>query len=100
MGRITANIEALDEFISECESEIHQKLTELGEEGVAYAVENGEYHNVTGNLRRSNKYDVDGTKLRLYNSAPYASEVEARGLDVISGAILYTEERAKEIFGQ
>lgn len=95
---ISANWEAIDEFLQEVEDEVREKLTELGEEGVEYAVQNGTYHNVTGRLRASNKYEVDGTKLRLYNDCEYCNDVEARGQDVISGAILHIEERAREIF--
>lgn len=95
---VRVDLSALDEFQDEIETEIREKLTMLGQEGVAYAVEHGDYHNVTGNLRASNRFEVNGTTLRLYNGASYCDEVEARGKDVISGAILYTEERAKEIF--
>lgn len=91
---------ALTEFEAEINAEIAQKLDEIGTQGVEYAKEKGNYHNRTGRLRRSNKHNVSGTKMRLFNDAPYADEMEARGFDVISGAILYTEELAKKAFGK
>lgn len=78
---------ALDDF----EKGMKATLQEVGKRAVEYAVENGEYHNVTGRLRRSNKYEVTRNGLRIYNDAPYAEEVQNRGLDVINGAALYAE---------
>lgn len=88
----------VEAFFREAEQEIVSKLKEIGEEAVQYAVDNGDYHNVTGNLRQSNKYEADKKGLELYNEADYASDVEQRGYDVISGAILYAEKRLKEEF--
>ena len=90
--------QAFKAFEAEVEKEIQDKLHELGRQGVEYAVEHGEYHNVTGRLRASNAYEVKGTTLRLYNDCPYCTDVEARGQDVISYAILKTEEKAKALF--
>lgn len=88
----------VEAFFREAEQEIVSKLKEIGEEAVQYAVDNGDYHNVTGNLRRSNKYEADREGLELYNEADYASDVEQRGYDVLSGAVLFAEKRLKEEF--
>ena len=85
-------------FIDEVENVIDDRLSEVGEEAVAYAKEHGSYHDVTGNLRRSNKYSVEEDGLRIYNDADYASNVEQRGYEVISGAALFAEKRLKEEF--
>lgn len=86
--------EAIDGF----KDEAKEKMREVGEDAVAYAIENGNYKDVTGRLRASNKYAVDDNGLKIYNDAPYASSVEARGKEVISGAALFAEKRLKEIF--
>ena len=53
-----------------------------------YWLENGE----------SNDYDVDKDGLTLKNEAEYASFVESKGYDVLSGAALHAEKRLKEEF--
>lgn len=68
--------------------EIRQTLEETGQRAVERAKETGDYHDVTGNLRASNKYEVTDKGLRIYNDAPYASDVEARGKNVITTAAL------------
>lgn len=96
---VTYDFSDIASFINEAENEIEDKLERVGEEAVAYAKEHGSYQNRTGNLRRSNKYRVDEEGLTLYNDADYASEVEQRGYEVLSGAILYAEKRIKEELG-
>lgn len=96
---VTYDFSDIDSFINEAENEIEDKLERVGEEAVAYAKEHGSYQNRTGNLRRSNKYKVDEGGLTLYNDADYASDVEQRGYEVLSGAILLAEKRLREEFG-
>lgn len=59
-----------------------------GELATDYAKQYGDYQNRTGNLRSSNKYYATPRRLVLYNDAEYASNVEAKGYDVLSGAFL------------
>lgn len=93
------NFSDVDRFFRNADSQIRSRVEAVGREAVDYAVQNGTYRDVTGNLRASNHYEVDDDgNLRLYNSAPYASEVSARGHDVIEGAALFAEARLKEIF--
>ena len=80
------------EAFKEQEREVDAFLRALGENAVDYAVQNGSYHDVTGTLRKSNGYKVEGNKLTVFNDAPYASEVEARGEDVLKGAEQITKQ--------
>ena len=96
---VTYDFSDIDSFINEAENEIEDKLERVGEEAVAYAKEHGSYQNRTGNLRRSNQYKVDEEGLTLYNDADYAEDVEKRGYEVLSGAVLFAEKRLKEEFG-
>jgi peptidoglycan/xylan/chitin deacetylase (PgdA/CDA1 family) len=86
----------LSSLADELEREIEEIMNSVGQEAVAYAVAYGSYKNRTGNLRRSNKYKVERDGLLLHNDAAYASHVEQRGYDVLSGAALYAEKRLKE----
>lgn len=96
---VTYDFSDIASFINEAENEIEDKLERVGEEAVAYAKEHGSYQNRTGNLRRSNKYKVDEEGLTLYNDADYAADVEKRGYEVLSGAVLFAEKRLREEFG-
>ena len=79
-------------------------MIDEGDEAVKYAEEHGNYQDHTLTLRTSNKYDVDKDGLTLYNDAAspkgynYASNVESKGYDVLSGAALYAEKQLKEEF--
>ncbi|MBQ0073615.1 MAG: hypothetical protein KBT34_05435 [Prevotella sp.] len=74
--------------LAECRQEVRQELTRLGEKAVSYAKLNGNYKNRTGHLRSSNHYRVTDNSLIVENTANYASDVETRGYDVLSGAKL------------
>lgn len=83
----------IERFFTDARREVREYLEDLGERAVAANVAEGDYHNVTGNLRRSNYYKADEDGLELGNSAEYASEVESRGYNVIdSGVKLIMEE--------
>lgn len=91
-------------FFDEGEWEVEKKMIDVGDEAVKYAEEHGDYQDHTLTLRTSNKYDVDEGGLTLYNDATapngyqYASNVESKGFDVLSGAALHAERRLKEEF--
>lgn len=95
---IKVQLTGVDEFFDELEKEVLEAMESIGEEAVEYAEQFGTYHDVTGNLRRSNKYRVSKKGLEIYNTAEYAESVEQRGHDVISGAALFAEKRLKEEF--
>ena len=69
---------AFDEFYEEAK----EAMIEVGEDAVQYAKE----------------YEVDETGLTLKNETEYASYVEAKGFEVLSGAALEAEKRLKEKF--
>lgn len=92
----------VDSFFEEGEWEVEKKMIDVGDEAVKYAEEHGDYQDHTLTLRTSNDYDVDKDGLMLYNDAEspkgyqYASNVESKGFDVLSGAALHAEKRLKE----
>lgn len=89
------------ESLRKFDRDVHNAVAKVGQEAVDYAVEHGDYQDRTGNLRRSNVFEVDGNNnLELRNEADYATYVESKGYDVIGGAALYAESRLKEIFGK
>lgn len=98
MARIEKDFSDVKNFLSDVEKEVVAVEERVGQEAVDYAVTNGNYHDVTGHLRRSNTYEARPDGLIIKNTASYASKVEARGKDVSSGAALYAERRLKEEF--
>lgn len=84
---------AMREAFAEIREEMRQHLGSLGREAVAYAKENATFNDVTGSLRSSYSYDADGDTLTVSNTADYASEVEARGKDVLSGTENYLRSK-------
>lgn len=96
---VTYDFSDLESSLNQFQEEVENKMAMVGQEAVDYAKENGSYQNRTGNLRQSNKYKVDEEGLTVYNDASYASNVEHRGYEVVSGAALYAEKRLKEEFG-
>lgn len=94
----------VDSWFDEEKSRVLAKEREIGEESVQYARDNGDYKNHTGLLRESNECTVNNEGITLFNGAvspkgyQYASNVESKGFDVLSGAALHAEERAKEEF--
>ena len=79
--------------------QVHQKVEEVGQAAVDYAIEHGDYHDVTGETRASNHYKVDeNNNLTIYNDCDHAAELEANGRDVIGSAALFAEQQLKQIF--
>ena len=83
-------------FFRQGHSEVKAVEDKVGKEAVDYAIERGSYRNRTGTLRKSNKYSVQDDGLVLRNEAEYASFVESKGYEVLTGAALYAEKRLKE----
>ncbi|CDD32215.1 uncharacterized protein BN762_02338 [Bacteroides sp. CAG:714] len=92
----------VDSFFEQGENEVKEVEEKVGKEAVEYAVQHGSYQNRTGTLRKSNKYSVSDEGLELKNDAKspkgynYASNVESKGYEVLSGAALFAEKRLKE----
>ena len=95
---IDSDFSDVDEFFDEGEWEVEKAMIDVGDEAVKDAKANHTYQNRTGNLEASNDYDVDKDGLTLTNSADYASYVEAKGFDVLSGSALRAEKKLKEMF--
>lgn len=95
----------VDEFFQKGMREVEQVEKARAQEAVDYAKQIGTYQDRTGTLRNSNKFEVDESGITLYNDAQspqghnYASNVESKGYDVLSGAALYLEKKLREDFG-
>lgn len=83
--------QAFEKAVDDFRAAVRKRMDDVGKQAVEYAIEHGEYHNVTGRLRRSNGYEVSDKGLRVLNTAPYAEDVQNRGLDVIGGAALFAQ---------
>lgn len=95
---IEADFSDVEQFLQDGKWEVEKKMIDVGDEAVKYAEEHGTYQDHTLNLRTSNKFDVDENGLTLENTAEYASYVEAKGFDVLSGAALHAEKELKKTF--
>lgn len=91
-------LDGLDALLEQCKREVEEKMAVIGEEYVEDAVNEGNYHDVTGHLRASNYYEVHDDGLELGNKADYASKVEARGLEVSSTFALRALAKLKDLF--
>lgn len=102
MGRVDFDFSDVDDFFEQGENEVKEVEEKVGKDAVEYAVQHGSYQNRTGTLRKSNKYSVSDEGLELKNDAKspegynYASNVESKGYEVLSGAALFAEKRLKE----
>lgn len=95
---IKFDISDIEEKLDDIEDIVEERMEQRAKEAVKVAKETGNYHDVTGRLRASNGYKIDENGVTLVNSAPYADEVEARGKNVLSSAILYLHDKLKEDF--
>jgi len=95
---IDSDFSDVDKFFEDGEREVEITMAKVGEEAVEDAKANHTYKNRTGNLEASNESETDKDGLTLKNTADYASYVEAKGFDVLSGPALRAEKRLKEGF--
>lgn len=86
----------VEDVFDQFNQELKETMTDAGEMAVQYAKDHGDYQDQTGNLRRSNEYEVVEDGLILKNEAEYASYVEAKEFDVLGGAALEAEKFLKE----
>lgn len=90
MSELDADIER---FFAEGKREVKAYFDDLGQRARDLNVAEGDYNNITYNLRNSNYYEASEDELVLGNKADYASNVESRGRNVIdSGVKLIMEE--------
>lgn len=95
---VESDFSDVDQFFDDGEWEVEKTMIDVGDAAVKDAKANHTYQNRTGNLEKSNTYDVDKDGVTLENTADYASYVEAKGFDVLSGPALRAEKKLKEIF--
>ncbi|EFA42888.1 hypothetical protein HMPREF0645_2638 [Hallella bergensis DSM 17361] len=95
---IDGDFSDVDKYFEDGEREVESTIANVGEEAVEDAKANHTYKNRTKNLESSNKYETDKDGLTLSNTADYASYVEAKGFDVLSGSALRAEKKLKEVF--
>lgn len=95
---IGSDFSDVDRFLDNEEWEVQKGMIDVGDTAVKDAEESGTYQDHTLTLRTSNTYDVDKDGLTLENTAPYASYVEAKGFEVLSGSALRAEKKLKEMF--
>lgn len=98
--RMDADFSDVDGFFEDEQWNVQKKMIDVGADAVRYAEDNGTYQDHTLRLRTSNDYDVTEDALILTNSAPYASYVESKGYDVLSGAALFAQRELKKEFEQ
>lgn len=89
---VSVDIDAFDKELrrvaDEIDERVRRRLEDVGRRAVEIAKETGTYRDVSGRLRASSKFRVEGYDLVLLNDAPYAEEVEARGEVVLTTAAL------------
>lgn len=83
----------IDAFLAKGEREVVDMMMAVAEEARRLNVEEGDYRDFTGRLRRSNYGTADHGGIRVGNTAPYASEVESRGRNVIDSGKRYVIEK-------
>ena len=83
----------IEAFLAKGKGEVIGMMKDIAERARQINVEEGDYHDYTGRLRRSNFGEADEDGIRVGNTAPYASEVESRGRNVIDSGKLYIREK-------
>lgn len=95
---VLSDFSDVDSWFDEETARVLEKERDMGVEAVEYAKDNGNYQDHTGLLRKSNDFEVDEQGLLLKNETEYASYVESKGFDVLSGTALFAEKKLKEEF--
>ena len=119
--KVDIDFSGLEKFLAEAENEIKQGMIEAAHEGVDFAKTHGEYKNHTHNGEIVDMYipaesghqkaKEKTENLLLYGKRPkngiiladgmeYASFVESKGYDVLSGGALHTEAEAQKKFSK
>jgi hypothetical protein len=83
----------IEQFFAEGRSEVKRLFEQAGQEFVDTNIAEGDYQNRTGHLRASNFFDASEDELVCGNHASYASEVEAKGYNVIDSGVKKLIER-------
>lgn len=86
----------VDAQLAGARDKVKQVFSSEGASAVEDAKQSGNYTNRTGRLRSSNRYEASSDKIALINDAEYASNVEAKGYEVLSGAFLRMIKRIED----
>lgn len=86
----------IEQSLNALREEVRRHLADIGERAVQEAVKNGDYHDRTGTLRRSNTYTATPDELVIENNAPYASYVQAKGYNVLDTAMLQVRQETSK----
>lgn len=95
--RVKADFSDVERAFRAIGREVEEACEDVGEQAVDYARAHGSYRDRTGTLRRSNRHEAGEDGLTLVNDAEspeghhYASDVESRGYEVLTGAALFAE---------
>lgn len=95
---VESDFSDVEKYFEDGKWEVLKAMIDVGDAAVKDAEENGTFRDHTLNLRTSNEFDVNDDGLTLQNTAEYASYVEAKGFEVLSGAALRAEKKLKEMF--
>ena len=87
----------IDNALESFESDLKREMEEVGKSAVAYAADRGNYQDRTGELRKSNAYEVLSDGLVLSNSKEYASYVESKGFEVLTGAVIEAQSKLEKL---
>lgn len=96
MAGVDIDFSDVGDAFAQFDQELNDTMTEAGEMAVQYAKDNGDYKDRTEKLRSSNEFEVQDDGLVLKNETEYASFVEAKGFEVLSGAALEAWEFLNE----
>jgi len=94
---MTIDIQEIESFIDRAEVDVIRTVEKVGEMAVAYNKAHKGYRNVTGNLEASNTYEASREGLVIANTAPYASYVESKGMNVVSEGALVAERTLQDL---
>lgn len=86
-------VEEMNKAVKQCHREVKNFCEAIGQETEEYVKENANFRDVTGNLRKSYYHKVLDDGLVIGNSADYASNVEARGKEVLSFATEFIKHK-------
>ena len=94
---VTFELSDIESVLDSFEGDLRHEMEEIGKSAIEYATDRGNYQDRTGQLRESNAYEVHSDGLVLSNSKEYASYVESKGFDVLTGAVLEAQSKLEKL---
>ena len=93
---VRADFQDVYAAINNASEQVRKVFEREGAMAVEDAKRSGTYQDRTGKLRSSNKYEATKHSIKLINDAEYASYVEAKGYEVLSGSFLRMAKRIED----